>query len=90
MPLPALALPLRRATGCNAGDLDATRAAWVAATQRARATSKPWKNFSSRDKRRLVHQVAQRAQTDKHDYFTPYLQADVDDLLAQQTLIMEP
>ena len=89
MPLPTLALPLRRATGCDAGDLDAARAAWLAATQKTRATSKSWKNFSSRDKRRLVHQVAQRAQTDKHDYFTPYLQADVDDVLAQHRWSVE-
>lgn len=89
MPLPVLALPLHRATGCKAGDVNATRAAWFAATQRARATSRPWKNFSSRDKRRLVHQVAQRAQTDKRDYLTPYLQADVDDVLAQNRWSVE-
>ena len=66
--LPTLALPLHRATVCSAGDLDAVRATWFAATQKIWNTSKSWKNFTSRDKRRLVHQVAQHAQTDEHDY----------------------
>lgn len=81
--LPTLALPLHRATVCSAGDLDAVRATWFAATQKIWNTSKSWKNFTSRDKRRLVHQVAQHAQTDEHDYVTPYLQTDIDDVLAQ-------
>jgi len=90
-PLPTLALPIRRAAGvpCSADDLGAARAAWFAATRRASATSKAWKAFTARDKRRLVHQVAQRAQTDAHDYLTPYRQADIDDLLEQRRWSVE-
>ena len=88
--LPTLALPLHRTViGCSAGDLDAARAKWFAATQKTWTTSKSWKKFTSRDKRRLVHQVAQRAQTDKHDYVTPYLQTDIDDVLAQNRWSVE-
>jgi len=88
--LPSLALPLHRVTtGCSAGDLEDARAKWFAATQTTRATSKSWKKFNARDKRRLVHQVAQRAQTDEHDYVTPYLQTDIDDVLAQRRWSVE-
>ena len=88
--LPTLALPLHRVTtGCSVDDLEDARAKWFAAIQKTWATSKSWKQFTSRDKRRLVHQVAQRAQTDYDDYVTPYLQTDIDDVLAQRRWSVE-
>lgn len=82
--LPTLALPIHRTVGvpCSADDLRDVRAAWFKATQRAQAAHKSWKSFDAQDKRRLVHQVAQRAQTDERDYFTPYLEVDIDDIIS--------
>ena len=80
--LPSLSSLPHRATGvpCNHGN---ARAEWLAATGKSSPTSRSWKGFKARDKRRLVHQVAQRAQTAEQDYFTPYLKSDIDDIMEQ-------
>ncbi len=91
--LPSLYLPHRpRQTNLkynSADELANIRAEWFAATSKSRRGSKSWKSFDAQDKRRLVHRVAQRAQTDKDDYLTPYLQVDIDDLLEQRRWSVE-
>lgn len=64
-------------------ELTQVRADWFAATGKSSRTSKSWKSFDARDKRRLVHQVAQRSQTADDDYVTPYTQTDIDDVLEE-------
>jgi len=65
------------------------RAEWAASTRQADWVSKAWKNFTANDKKRFVHSVAQQSQTDKLDYFTPYLRIDIDDILKQRRWSVE-
>jgi hypothetical protein len=80
-----------RATGvlCEAADLREVKAEWLAATGKSWLTSKSWDRFTALDKMRLVHLVAQRAQTAKRGYLTPYLEVDIDDIMYQQRWSVE-
>lgn len=57
---------------CGTSDIDDVRAAWFSATGKTWKTSRSWKGFDAQDKRRLLHDVARRAQTEEDDYYTPY------------------
>jgi endonuclease I len=74
--LPGLFLKHTR-LACGASDIDDVRAAWFTATGKTGKPSRSWKGFDAQDKRRLLHDVARRAQTEEQEYYTPYREMSI-------------
>ena len=75
--LPVISLSLRT-----------TRERWLAACG-TRPPLKQWRRMHRRDKFRLLHHVAARADDMGDDYLTPYDLVDIDDVLAQRRWSVE-
>ena len=74
---------------CGTADIDDVRAAWFAATGKTWKTSRSWKGFDAQDKRRLLHDVARRAQTEEQDYYTPYREMSMNEVTEKQVWSVE-
>ena len=74
----------------DAAAVDAVRARWLAACGR-RPSLKRWKSLSGKDKRRLLHTVALRADDDSPGgaYLTAYEQMDIDDVMDHERQSVE-
>jgi endonuclease I len=86
--LPSLFLKHTR-LACGSTDIDDVRAAWFTATGKTGKPSRLWKGFDAQDKRRLLHDVARRAQTEEQEYYTPYREMSINKVTEKRVWSVE-